>query len=109
VSFLQVILIGAVIGVAAGAFLGTSWAMATDLVSSGRTAQQMGIANASAAGGAALAKLAGPGVDLLNRAGGELGYLTLLVFCGVLFVLGALLLLRVPGSMAPRQPAPARP
>ena len=108
-SFLQVILIGALIGVAAGAFLGASWAMATDLVSSGHTAQQMGIANASAVGGTALAKLAGPGVDLLNRAGGELGYSTLLVACGVLFVLGALLLLRVPGNMAPCSPAAARP
>ena len=108
-SFLQVILIGAMIGVAAGAFLGVSWAMATDLVSSGRTAQQMGIANASAVGGTALAKLAGPGVDLLNRVGGELGYSTLLVSCGVLFVLGALLLLRVPGSTTPRSPTAARP
>ena len=109
VNFLQVVLIGALIGVAAGAFLGASWAMATDLVSSGRTAQQMGIANASAVGGTALAKLAGPGVDFLNRAGGELGYSTLLVSCGVLFVLGALLLLPVPGTMARRSSASARP
>ncbi|MFH1141821.1 MAG: MFS transporter [Chloroflexota bacterium] len=95
-----VILISTWLGACAGAFLGTSWAMATDLVSSGRTAEQMGIVNAAAVGGTALAKLAGPGVDLLNRLEGGLGYSTLLVACAVLFVLGVFLLLPLPRKPA---------
>ena len=103
---LHVLLISSVLGASAGAFLSASWAMATDMVSSGRTAQQMGITNAAAVGGTALAKLAGPGVDLLNRIEGELGYTILLAACGLLFIIGAMLLIPVPSnSMAMPHPA----
>ena len=105
-SSLHVLLIGSVLGASAGAFLSASWAMATDMVSSGRTAQQMGITNAAAVGGTALAKLAGPGVDLLNRIETDLGYTILLAACGLLFIIGAMLLLPVQSnSVAMPHPA----
>ena len=104
-SFLHVILISALLGASAGAFFSASLAMATDMVSSGRTAQQMGIANAAAIGGTALAKLAGPAIDLLNQVEGGLGYSALLLACGVFFVLGAVLLIPVPISVALRSTA----
>ena len=91
-SFLQVVLVGCLLGAAAGAYFSTSFALASDMVSSDHTARQMGIANTAAIGGTALANLAGPGVDLLNRVGDNLGYSTLLIASAVLFGLGALLL-----------------
>ncbi|MEE8443332.1 MAG: MFS transporter [Dehalococcoidia bacterium] len=94
-NLLQVMVVSSLLGVCAGAYLGTSLALATDLVSSGGTARQMGIANAAAVGGAALARLAGPGVDLLNRAGEGLGYSVLLDGCAIFFVLGALLIIPI--------------
>ncbi len=90
-----VLLLGALLGASAGAFFSVSWAMATDMVSAGRTAEHMGIANAAAVGGTALAKMAGPVIDVLNRLGEGLGYSVLLVACSLLFLLGALLLVPV--------------
>ncbi len=95
-TFFHVILISVLLGASAGAFFSANWAMATDLVSSGRSAQQMGIANTAAVGGTALAKLAGPGIDLLNRVDTGLGYSTLIIACGLFFFVGALLLAPVP-------------
>ena len=91
-SFLQVVLVGFLLGAAAGAYFSASFALASDMVSSEHTARQMGIVNTAAIGGTALANLAGPGVDLLNRAGDNLGYSVLLMAGAVLFGLGALLL-----------------
>ena len=107
-SFIQVILVSSVLGASAGAFLSVSWAMATDLVSTGRTAQQMGFTNTAAAGGAVLAKLAGPGIDLLNQVEAGLGYSALLTACGLLFLLGALLLVPLPAGPALSTAAPSR-
>ncbi len=91
----QVLLVGFLLGAAAGAFLSASWAMATDLVSSLRTGQQMGIANTAALAGSALARLAGPGIDLLEHIEVGLGYSALVVMCGVLLIVGAMLLIPI--------------
>ncbi len=82
-------------GAALGLFLGANWAMATDLVSSGRTAQQLGYINIATAAGAGLARLNGLWVDALNAGGRDSGYSVLFVLCGILFLVGGLLLLRV--------------
>ncbi|MCZ6892326.1 MAG: MFS transporter [Chloroflexi bacterium] len=95
-TFLHVILISMVLGASAGAFFSANWAMATDMVAPGRSAQQMGIANTAAVAGSALAKLAGPGIDLLNRVESGLGYSTLIIACGLLFFAGAVFLTPVP-------------
>ena len=99
-TLFQVLVVSILLGAGVGAYFSTSWAMATDLVSAGRTGQQMGVASAAAAAGASLAKLAGPGIDVLNRLEGALGYSVLLVACAVLFVLGAALLKPVPTNVA---------
>ncbi len=101
-SFLQVVLVGFLLGAAAGAYFSASFALASDMVSSEHTARQMGIVNAAAIGGSALANLAGPGVDLLNRVGDNLGYSTLMMAGAVLFGLGALLLSPLLPSAASR-------
>ena len=78
-----------------GAFLGAQWAMATDLVSVRRAAQQLGLLNLATAGGAGVAKLNGIWVDWLNTDEGTLGYSVLLIACGILFVVATLLVLKV--------------
>ena len=99
----QVLAIGSVIGFSVGALLSANWALANDLGTSGREALHMGFVNLSATGGSALAKTMGPGIDLLNRLEPTIeflgythavsGYSALLAACGVLFLVGALILM----------------
>ena len=99
----QVLLIGSVIGFSVGALLSANWALANDLGTSGREALHMGFVNLAATGGSALAKIMGPGIDLLNRLEPTVailgyshafsGYSALLIGCGVLFLAGALVLM----------------
>ncbi len=101
-SRLQVLVIAGIpIGFALGVVLSASWAMANELGAEGREGQHMGIVNLATTGGAASAKLLGPGVDLLNLASPGLGYYGLLAGCAAAFVGGALLILPVNPSRAP--------
>jgi len=86
---------GAIIGVATGAFMSSNWALATDLVSKGEEARYLGLTNLATAGGAALARLAGPGIDFFNRSSAGLGYQVMLGACFVYFIVGAILLMRI--------------
>ena len=87
--------LAALLGLAVGAFLSTSWALATDLVPPGEEARYLGLANLATAGAAALSRLAGPLIDLLNRYGPALGYFALLGLCALYFLGGSLLLIKV--------------
>ena len=91
----EVLVIATVIGFFVGSLLSANWAMANDLGTQGREALHMGTVTLSTIGGAALAKLLGPGVDLLNRFSAGSGYSTLLVGCAALFIVGAILLMPV--------------
>ena len=91
-----------VIGVSAGTLLSASWALANEMADEQRAGTHIGIVNLSTIGGAALPRLFGPGIDLLNHAGEDQGYTALIVGCAALFVLGALTLLPVnPSRMEP--------
>ena len=90
-----VMVVAGVAGVAVGMFLGANWAMATDLVSTKRTAQQLGYLNLATAGGAGVARLNGIWVDALNGPGGNTGYSVLILLCGILFLVGTVLILNV--------------
>jgi hypothetical protein len=74
--------------------------MANELGTEGREGQHMGIVNLATIGGAASAKVLGPGVDLLNLASPALGYSGLLIGCAVVFIVGALLILPINPSSA---------
>jgi MFS family permease len=89
----EVVLVASVIGASVGVVLSANWALANELGTAGREGQHMGIVNLATAGGAASAKILGPGVDLLNLAGSGLGYSALLMGSGAAFLLGALFLL----------------
>ena len=92
-----------VIGASSGALLSASWALANEMGDEQRAGTHIGIVNLSTIGGAALPRLFGPGIDLLNHTAEDLGYRALIVGCAALFAAGALALL--PVNPARRQPA----
>jgi Na+/melibiose symporter-like transporter len=85
---------GAILGFATGAFMSSNWALATDLVARGEEARYLGLTNLATAGGAALARLIGPVIDLFNTYGPGLGYQVMLGACFTYFIAGSLLLLK---------------
>jgi hypothetical protein len=90
----DVLLAATVMGASIGALLSSNWALANDLGTSGREGLHMGIVNLATTGGAAVAKVLGPGIDLLNNRVSEgSGYDALLITCASLFAMGALLLM----------------
>ncbi|UCB42941.1 MAG: MFS transporter [Dehalococcoidales bacterium] len=98
-SYAQVLLSGAFIGLASGAFLSTSWAMATDLAAEGEEAKYLGLTNLAMAAGSALARLIGPVIDFFNNpeTNTYTGYSVMLLACFLCFIVGSLLVLKVRG------------
>ena len=84
-----------IIGMAMGAFNSANWALAIDLAAPGEEARYLGIANIATAGGAALARAIGPGIDYFNGRHALLGYDLMLWICVVYFTAGALLMLSI--------------
>jgi len=88
----EVLVIASVIGFSVGTLLSSNWAMANEMGTAGKEAFHMSVVNLSTIGGAATAKMLGPGVDLLNRMSPASGYSALLIGCAIFFVLGGILL-----------------
>jgi MFS family permease len=84
-----------IVGASAGTLLSANWALANELGDEQRAGTHIGIVNLSTIGGAALPRLFGPGIDLLNHTSEDLGYQALIAGCAALFVAGALILLPV--------------
>jgi hypothetical protein len=64
-------------------------------VARGEEARYLGLTNLATAGGAALARLIGPVIDLFNTYGPGLGYQVMLGACFTYFIAGSLLLLKI--------------
>jgi len=94
-SYLHIMLSGALLGIANGALLSTSWELATDLVEKGQEAKYLGLTNMAMCAGSALARLIGPVIDVFNKVGHNLGYSVMILVCFVSFVAGLLLLLKI--------------
>jgi MFS family permease len=94
-SYLQLMFSGALLGIANGALLSASWALATDLAVNGEEAKYLGLTNLAMAGGSALARLVGPVIDFFNGISQGLGYQVMLLVCLISFVTGAVLILKV--------------
>ena len=99
-SSAEVLLVATVIGASVGALLSANWALANELGSPDRAGLHMGIVNLATIGGALVAKVVGPGIDLLNRASENFGYQALITGCAVMFFVGAILLLPVKTTVA---------
>ena len=98
----DVLIIATGIGASVGVLLSASWALANDLGTAGREAQHMGMVTIATVSGAAVAKIIGPLVDLLNsQASPGRGYEGLLISCAVLFLVGALLLMPLKADLRP--------
>ena len=89
-----------VIGASSGAMLSASWALANEMGDEQRAGTHIGIVNLSTIGGAAIPRLFGPGIDLLNHTAEDFGYKALIGGCAALFVAGAITLLPVKAARA---------
>jgi MFS family permease len=94
-SYALILCAGSLIGIAAGAFLSTNWALATDLIPPDEAGRYLGMANLASAGGAALARLIGPVIDFFNGVSAGAGYSVMLGACFVYFIAGSLLIWRI--------------
>ena len=92
---IDAVVIASFLGASVGVMMSVGWALANELGAEGREGQHMGIVNLATIGGAASAKLLGPGVDLLNLTGSGAGYSALLIGCGLAFLAAALLILPI--------------
>ena len=81
-----------IIGASSGTLLSASWALANEMGDEQQAGTHIGIVNLSTIGGAALPRLFGPGIDLLNHTSEDLGYRALIAGCAALFVAGAIAL-----------------
>ena len=96
-SYVHILLSGALIGIANGAFLSTSWALATDMVGKGEGAKYLGLTNLAMCAGSAVARLIGPAIDFFNGLETNLGYSVIIQVCLGRFIGGTLLLLKIRG------------
>jgi len=92
----MVLVSGCIIGLAAGTFMATNWALGTDLVPPAEAGRYLGISNLAGAGaGIVGAGIGGPMADFFNAYQRGLGYLVIFAIYGALFVLSSVALLRV--------------
>jgi MFS family permease len=96
---------GGLIGLGMGIFSSVNWAWATDLVPSAQAGKYLGLTNLATAGSAALSRLLGPFIDLLNGHTANAGYSWLFVLAALGAVLGFVTTLRIRETRhAPRIP-----
>jgi len=88
-----VLVSGALLGIAGGSFMSTSWALGTDLVPLDEAARYLGLTNIASAGSGALARLIGPVIDHLNVQASGFGYTIMLIACILYFVVGTILVM----------------
>ncbi|HEY69728.1 MAG TPA: MFS transporter, partial [Anaerolineae bacterium] len=89
----MVILSGCVIGLGAGTFMATNWALGTDLAPPAEAGRYLGISNLAGAGaGIVGAGIGGPMADFFNRLQPGLGYLVIFGIYGSLFLLSVVTL-----------------
>ncbi len=87
---------GIIIGISAGIFMTTNWALGTDLVPPEEAGRYLGVSNLAGAGaGIVGAGIGGPMADFFNAYRRGLGYLVIFAIYGALFLLSVVTLLKV--------------
>jgi Na+/melibiose symporter-like transporter len=91
------LIFGGIFGLGIGLFLTANWAIANQLAPTDQAGKFMGLTNLATAGAAALSRLQGPLIDVLNNAasGSWLGYTYLFLMGAVCVMLSALVLRKV--------------
>jgi MFS family permease len=97
---------GSIVGAGIGLFLTSNWALANRIAPLDQAGRFLGLTNLATAGAAALARLEGPAVDLLNSAfpGEWLGYKGIFLFGCVCIALSTWFLSKVRLAPAPERP-----
>ena len=97
---------GSIVGAGIGLFLTSNWALANQIAPLDQAGRFLGLTNLATAGAAALARLEGPAVDLLNSAfpGEWLGYKGIFFFGCVCIALSTWFLSKVRPAPAPGGP-----
>ncbi len=95
-SLPMVIVSGSIIGIGAGTFMATNWALGTDLAPPREAGRYLGISNLAGAGaGIVGAGIGGPMADFFNALRPGLGYLVIFAIYGGLFLLSTAALTQV--------------
>ena len=90
-------LAGSVIGIGAGLFMTTNWALGTELAPREESGRYLGISNLAGAGAGMIgAGIGGPVADLISGVRPGLGYFAIFAAYAVLFLLSTVSLLKVP-------------
>ena len=94
---IQLLVYGSLLGIGIGLFITSNWALANQLAPIAEAGKFLGLTNLATAGAAALGRLLGPLIDLLNnsRPGEWYGYIGLFVLGALFIFLNAILLLKV--------------
>jgi MFS family permease len=93
----MVIVSGCILGVGAGTFMASNWALGTDLVPPKEAGRYLGISNLAGAGaGIVGAGIGGPMADFFNRTHPGLGYLVIFAIYAGLFLLSVVVLRGIP-------------
>lgn len=88
---------GCILGIATGLFTTTNWALGTRLIPPAEAGRYLGVSNLAGAGAGMIGRgLGGPIADYLNNSLPGLGYLVIFAGYGLLFLLSALSLKRIP-------------
>ena len=95
----MVVVSGCILGVGAGTFMASNWALGTDLVPPKEAGRYLGISNLAGAGaGIVGAGIGGPMADFFNRIQPGLGYLVIFAIYAGLFLLSVITLRGIPHS-----------
>jgi len=87
---------GVIIGISAGFYMSTSWALGIDLVPGAEAGRYLGISNLAGAGAGIVGSgIGGPMADFFNAHQKGLGYQVVFGIYGVLFLLSSIALLKV--------------
>jgi MFS family permease len=96
VYFALVIFSGCIIGLGAGTFMATNWALGTQLVPPEEAGKYLGISNLAGAGAGIVGKgIGGPLADYFNSVKPGLGYLVIFFLYALLFIFSALILVKI--------------
>jgi len=104
----QLVIVGGLVGAAAGIFMSVNWAWAADLAPQEEAGRYLGLSNVATAGASALSRLiAGPIIDGGNALHSGIGYDLLFFVLALAMFCGALVLAGTPETRPqPSQPAP---
>ncbi len=96
-DMLGLFIFGSLFGAGIGLFLTANWALANTLAPEEEAGKYLGFTNFATAGSAAIARLEGPALDLLNHAwpGAWVGYKALFIFGAVAILLSAFILRKI--------------